>query len=162
MQVRLEDYSIGRCNGVFVEPGGQRVVRSLEPFHFRPALVCFCEAETLPHPLQPIQRLVQRAAQLQRRAQSPLEYTPGYLAARVAEPVLKRHNQPAVKERLRCIVARRQPVRRKQQTRERRELERVAVFDLCRDAVASRDGLECFWQVPVAHFGILIRPTLSY
>ncbi|MBZ5612052.1 MAG: potassium-transporting ATPase subunit KdpA [Acidobacteriia bacterium] len=36
------------------------------------------------------------------------------------------------------------------------------VYIICFLLFGAGCTLVCFWQVPVAHFGILIRPTLSY
>jgi hypothetical protein len=52
----------------------------------------------------------------------------GISRRRLAEQVCERHNQPAIKERLRGIAARREPVRRKHQTRGRNKLKRIAIL----------------------------------
>jgi hypothetical protein len=100
MQVSLWDYRVGSCFGVLVEPRCQRVVRGLIPLQLRAALSRLCEPEASPHTLQPIECLVQRATHLRRRAHSPLKNASRYLAARLAELIGERNDQPAIKESL--------------------------------------------------------------
>jgi hypothetical protein len=72
-----------------------------------------------------------------------LKNTSGSFTPRMAEAIREGHNEPAVKERLRGIVTGWQRIGGKQESRKRRELERIAILELRSDAIAASDGLEC-------------------